>query len=158
MVSSFDSQPQLFFQRFGATASTAASLLVSKPGRRKGLFRYLRSLCSDPNCQSCKDLREAKEKVKASAPTNHGENRAAINSDREVLWLPRLGWQCVQEEIPTLSFGHLSAKEALESPKNLFVGHLSVLLRDRILKLIHDSLSVGSDTGPKLSKRVQNPY
>jgi hypothetical protein len=38
------------------------------------------------------------------------------------------------------------------------VGHLSVLLRDRILKLIHDSLSVGSDTGPKLSKRVQNPY
>jgi hypothetical protein len=58
--------------------------------------------------------------------------------------------------IPTL--GHISAKEVPESPKNLFMGHLSVLSRHRILKLIHDSLSVGSDTGPKLSKRVQNPY
>jgi hypothetical protein len=53
--------------------------------------------------------------------------------------------------------GHISAKEVPESPKNLFMGHLSVLLRHRMLKLIHDSLSVGSDTGPKLSKRVQNP-
>jgi hypothetical protein len=153
LVSSFDSQAQLFFQRFGATAG-----FQNRVAEKAFFGDYPRSLCSDPNCQSCKDLREAQEKVKASAPTNHGENRAAINSDREVLWLPRLGWQCVQEEIPTLSFGHLSAKEALESPKNLFVGHLSVLLRDRILKLIHDSLSVGSDTGPKLSKRVQNPY
>jgi len=92
--------------------------------------------CPDPNCQSCKDLREAQEKVTAQC-ANHGENRAAINSGREVLWLRRLEWQCVQEEIPTLSFGHLSAKEALESPNNLFVGHLSVLLRHRILKLIH---------------------
>jgi len=114
--------------------------------------------CSDPNCQSCNDLREAQEKVTTGSAPNHGENRAAIGSDREVLWLRQLGWQCVQEEIPTLSLGHISAKEVPESPKNLFMGHLSVLLRHRILKLIHDSLSVGSDTGPKLSKRVQNPY
>jgi hypothetical protein len=59
--------------------------------------------CPDPNCQSCNDLREAQEKVTTGSAPNHGENRAAIGSDREVLWLRQLGWQCVQEEIPTLS-------------------------------------------------------